>query len=141
MTRTYERTSFQTLDEVIADLEEQAADTDYEPQEGEHLLNPEQHAMLEKITQPGATEADFDSAEMVLSDLEGDYDIDITNAIDWLDDNRDAARNRLAEMTPTLIASLKELSEWMREHTGPSDGTRDMLVRAAEVLRALGEAP
>ncbi len=35
---------------------------------------------------------------------------------------------------PSLLASLKELSEWMREHTGPSDGTHDMLCRAVEAI-------
>jgi hypothetical protein len=37
--------------------------------------------------------------------------------------------------TPALLASLRELCGWMREHTGPADGTHDMLVRAVEAIR------
>jgi hypothetical protein len=36
---------------------------------------------------------------------------------------------------PALLASLRELCDWMREHTGPADGTHDMLVRAVEAIR------
>lgn len=34
----------------------------------------------------------------------------------------------------TIRHSLQELSEWMRTHTGPKDGTHDMLVRAHYAL-------
>jgi len=33
---------------------------------------------------------------------------------------------------------LKELSEWMREHTGPRDGTVEMLTRAVEAIKEAG---
>lgn len=34
-----------------------------------------------------------------------------------------------------LAESLAELSEWMRWHTGPSDGTHDMLCKAVNLLK------
>ena|SRR5438128_1091295 len=35
----------------------------------------------------------------------------------------------------SIFASLIELSDWMREHTGPRDGTHEMLVRAVTAIR------
>ena len=57
-------------------------------------------------------------------------------------DFEDATANaRLIAAAPDLLARLSELSEWMRTHTGPSDGTHDMLVRAvAAIARATGAA-
>jgi len=37
-----------------------------------------------------------------------------------------------------LVSSLLELSQWMRSHTGPKDGTHEMLVRAVEAMKAAG---
>ena len=49
---------------------------------------------------------------------------------------------RLVMEAPALISSLRELSEWMRSHTGPADGTHEMLVRAVETIaRAEGRDP
>jgi hypothetical protein len=45
---------------------------------------------------------------------------------------------RLIAASPSLLASLTELAEWMRAHTGPSDGTHEMLCRAVEVIKAAG---
>ena len=36
--------------------------------------------------------------------------------------------------------ALAELSEWMRTHTGPQDGTHEMLVRAVRALTSHGRA-
>jgi hypothetical protein len=36
------------------------------------------------------------------------------------------------------LTSLKELSAWMRTHTGPADGTHEMLCRAVNTLKAAG---
>jgi hypothetical protein len=44
------------------------------------------------------------------------------------------ANAHLIAAAPDLLASLKELSEWMRSHCGPSDGVHDMLIRAVAVL-------
>ena len=57
-------------------------------------------------------------------------------------DFEDATANaRLIAAAPDLLARLSELSEWMRTHTGPSDGTHDMLVRAVAVIaKATGAA-
>jgi hypothetical protein len=40
---------------------------------------------------------------------------------------------------PRLLNSLQELSAWMRAHTGPGDGTHEMLCRAVEAIKATGE--
>jgi hypothetical protein len=40
----------------------------------------------------------------------------------------------LIASAPALLAALRELSEWMRSHTGPRDGTHDMLCRACAAL-------
>lgn len=37
-----------------------------------------------------------------------------------------------------VVASLEELSSWMRTHTGAQDGTNDMLVRAVKALEGVG---
>ncbi len=39
---------------------------------------------------------------------------------------------------PDLLASLEELSEWMRWHCTIKDGTHEMLVRACERILAAG---
>ena len=36
--------------------------------------------------------------------------------------------------TKQLAESLRELTDWMRSHTGPADGTHEMLVRAVTLL-------
>jgi hypothetical protein len=41
--------------------------------------------------------------------------------------------------SPALLNSLQELSAWMRAHTGPGDGTHEMLCRAVEAIKATGE--
>jgi hypothetical protein len=45
-----------------------------------------------------------------------------------------AERDRLRHVNADLLAALRELSEWMRSHTGPRDGTHDMLCRACAAL-------
>jgi hypothetical protein len=40
---------------------------------------------------------------------------------------------------PRLLNALQELSAWMRAHTGPGDGTHEMLCRAVEAIKATGE--
>jgi hypothetical protein len=40
-----------------------------------------------------------------------------------------------------LVASLLALTTWMREWTGPADGTTEMLVAAWELLDRIGAAP
>jgi hypothetical protein len=56
-----------------------------------------------------------------------------------------AARERFARLvawSPRVLASLEELSNWMRDHTGPGDGAHDMLVRAVLALQGVaGVAP
>jgi len=42
---------------------------------------------------------------------------------------------------PAALNSLQELSAWMRSHTGPKDGTQEMLTRAVEAIKATGEQP
>lgn len=42
------------------------------------------------------------------------------------------------EKTNKLLSCLEELSEWMREHTGPSDGTLEMLTKAVEAIKEAG---
>jgi hypothetical protein len=46
-----------------------------------------------------------------------------------------AERDRLRHVNADLLAALRELSEWMRSHTGPRDGTHDMLCRACAVIQ------
>lgn len=45
------------------------------------------------------------------------------------------------EAVNPLLASTLELHDWMREHTGPSDGTLDMLKRSHDALVAAGHNP
>lgn len=46
----------------------------------------------------------------------------------------------LIASAPDLLACLQELSDWMRDHTGPADGTVDMLTRTHHTLaKARGE--
>lgn len=41
---------------------------------------------------------------------------------------------------PALLASLEKLSYWMRCHTGPADGTVEMLIEAVNAIaKAKGE--
>lgn len=54
---------------------------------------------------------------------------------DWLLCQTEANRQRLIDAAPVLLASLEELSEWMRTHTGPADGTQDMLIRAVTAIQ------
>lgn len=39
---------------------------------------------------------------------------------------------------PRLLASLQELSEWMRSHCGEGNGTHEMLCRAVEAIIDVG---
>jgi len=48
------------------------------------------------------------------------------------------ANTHLMAAAARLLNSLQELSEWMREHTGPRDGTLEMLIRAVETIKAAG---
>lgn len=49
---------------------------------------------------------------------------------------------RLAAAAPRLLASLMELTEWMRSHTGLSDGVAGMLIEAVSVIKGVtGELP
>jgi hypothetical protein len=41
---------------------------------------------------------------------------------------------KLIEQNRELRDSLIELSNWMRDHTGPRDGTMEMLIKAMEVV-------
>jgi hypothetical protein len=49
-----------------------------------------------------------------------------------------AANARLIATAPDLLASLEQVTEWMRSHTGPNDGTHDMLVRAVLAITVAG---
>jgi hypothetical protein len=40
----------------------------------------------------------------------------------------------LPPTTEELVDSLRELTGWMRSHTGPADGTHEMLVQAVTLL-------
>jgi hypothetical protein len=57
-----------------------------------------------------------------------------------MDDAQGARFHRCAVhgAAPDLLASLGELSDWMRSHTGPSDGTHEMLCRAVVALQKAG---
>lgn len=50
----------------------------------------------------------------------------------------DTANAALVAASPELQESLQELFNWMREHTGPRDGTHDMLVKAHTALTKSG---
>lgn len=41
----------------------------------------------------------------------------------------------LVAAAPRLLASLNELTEWMRCHTGTSDGTAEMLIEAVSTIK------
>jgi len=45
---------------------------------------------------------------------------------------------KLIAAAPALATALQELTEWMRSHTGPRDGTQDLLRRAVQTLTAAG---
>lgn len=45
------------------------------------------------------------------------------------------------DLLTIAINSLQELSAWMRFHTGPKDGTKDLLTRALIAITAAGEKP
>lgn len=47
--------------------------------------------------------------------------------------------NKLTIAAPRILDSLRELSEWMLAHTGPSDGTMDMLTRASAALELVDD--
>jgi hypothetical protein len=50
------------------------------------------------------------------------------------------ANAELIASAPDLLASLGELSEWMRSHTGAADGTHEMLCRAViAIAKAKGD--
>lgn len=52
---------------------------------------------------------------------------------------RNKASDHLIAAAPELLESLIELSDWMRDHTGPGDGTLEMLVKAvAAIAKAKG---
>ena len=44
------------------------------------------------------------------------------------------AHDALVEENARLRAALTQLSDWMREHTGPADGTLEMLTSAHNAL-------
>jgi hypothetical protein len=48
------------------------------------------------------------------------------------------ANAALIAAAPDLLASLEQVTEWMRTHTGPSDGTHDTLVRAMAAIQTAG---
>ena len=48
--------------------------------------------------------------------------------------SQEKADMQLVAAAPELLESLSELSEWMRAHTGPADGTHEMLCRAYLVI-------
>lgn len=48
------------------------------------------------------------------------------------------ANANLIATAPDLLARLEQVTEWMRSHTGPSDGTHDMLVRAVLAITVAG---
>jgi hypothetical protein len=48
------------------------------------------------------------------------------------------ANAALISAAPDLLASLEQVTEWMRTHTGPSDGTHDTLVRAMAAIQTAG---
>ena len=53
--------------------------------------------------------------------------------------NEARANAALIASAPDLLSALRELSVWMRSHTGPRDGTHDMLCRAcAAIAKAEG---
>jgi len=46
----------------------------------------------------------------------------------------------LIAAAPELLETTWELMTWMCEHTGPADGTRDMLIKARQAIaKAKGE--
>ena len=51
------------------------------------------------------------------------------------------ANAHLLLSAPLLLECLQELSAWMRLHTGPADGTKEMLTRALDAIRKTGEQP
>jgi hypothetical protein len=50
----------------------------------------------------------------------------------------DEAYATLFSAAPQLLAALEEVSEWMRRHTGPADGTEAMLRRAVDLISYVG---
>lgn len=47
----------------------------------------------------------------------------------------DAAHAPIIAAAPDLLQSCEELSNWMRERTGQSDGTKEMLIRAMNAIK------
>ena len=47
-------------------------------------------------------------------------------------------RSSLLDAAPEMLAMLERVTEWMREHTGPSDGTHDLLTNAVALIQTAG---
>ena len=45
---------------------------------------------------------------------------------------------KLIDAAPEMLRSLESLTEWLREHTGPSDSCFSILCRAVEVIQMAG---
>ena len=58
----------------------------------------------------------------------------ICNVVTGWSEEEDQANSRLIAAAPEMFEALDELTHWMREHTGPEDGTIDMLIKALRVL-------
>jgi hypothetical protein len=61
----------------------------------------------------------------------------ICKVITGWDKEEDADNAKLIAAAPQMLDSLRRLSDWMREHTGPRDGTHDMLCEAVSLLNSL----
>ena len=87
---------------------------------------------------PDAPRGQLSRFSYAVSDAKGFVVAHCTNALVTMSSERSEAHAKLLASAPDLLASLEELSEWMRSHTGPADGTHDMLVRAVEVIQQAG---
>ncbi len=101
------------------------------------------HALFD-YWNPGGIGQERQYAEEIteyLVDEQGDQDHSNTRCYEYEGGELREKPNIALTIPRTVLDSLQELSAWMRLHTGPKDGTKEMLTRAVIAIEAAGEKP
>lgn len=82
---------------------------------------------------------DKKAVENVIAAIQADGGAEDDDLIDRREREAEDAAERIRAAAPELLRSVKALSNWMREHTSPtqSDTPHDILVEAVELIRTI----